>query len=84
MGARVITVHPGSLTGRQDEPEGIWDMQIEALKRFSERGRDLGLVVAMETIERRSKEVVIQPEIANRITDAVDMDNLRRDFRHLS
>jgi hypothetical protein len=59
-------------------------MQIEALKRFSERGRDLGLVVAMETIERRSKEVVIQPEIANRITDAVDMDNLRRDFRHLS
>src|SRR5918996_614605 len=84
MGARVISVHPGYLTGRQDEPEGIWDMQIEALKRFSERGRDLGLVVAMETIERRSKEVVIQPEIANRITDAVDMDNLRRDFRHLS
>ena len=75
MGARVITVHPGYLTGRQDEPEGIWDMQIEALKRFAERGRDLGLLVAMETMERRSKEVVIHPEIANRITDAVGMDN---------
>ena len=29
----------------------------------------------METMERRNKEVVIHPEIANRIVDAVNMDN---------
>ena len=75
MGARVITVHPGYLTGRQDEPEAIWDLQIEAFKRFARRGKELGLVVAMETMERRNKEVVIHPEIANRIVDAVNMDN---------
>jgi sugar phosphate isomerase/epimerase len=75
MGAKVITVHPGYLTGRLDEPEGIWDMQIEAFKRFAKRGKELGLIVAMETMERRNKEVVIHPEIANRITDAVNMDN---------
>lgn len=75
MGARVITVHPGYLTGRQDEPEGIWDMQIVAFERFAKRGQELGLVVAMETMERRNKEIVIHPEIANRIIDAVSMDN---------
>jgi sugar phosphate isomerase/epimerase len=75
MRAKVITVHPGYLTGRLDEPEGIWEMQIEAFKRFAKRGKELGLIVAMETMERRNKEVVIHPEIANRITDAINMDN---------
>lgn len=75
MGARVITVHPGYLTGRQDEPEGIWDFQIEAFQRFAKRGKELGLTVAMETMEKRNKEVVIHPEIANRIIDAVNMEN---------
>jgi sugar phosphate isomerase/epimerase len=75
MGARVITVHPGYLTGRQDTPEDIWDAQIEAFKRFAKRGKELGLVVAMETMEKRNKEVVIYPDIANRIVDAVSMDN---------
>ena len=75
MGARVITVHPGYLTGRQDTPEEIWDVQVAAFKRFAERGKELGLVVAMETMEKRNKEVVIHPDIANRIVDAVNMDN---------
>ena len=75
MGARVITVHPGYLTGRRDEPASIWDTQIEALERFAQRGKELGLTVAMETMERRNKEVVIDPQIANRIVDAVNMEN---------
>lgn len=75
MGARVITVHPGYLTGRQDEPESIWDPQVEALTRIAKRGKELGILVAMETMERRDKEVVIRPDIANRIVDAVNMEN---------
>ncbi len=75
MGAQVITVHPGFLTGRQDAPEDIWDMQISAFTRFANRGKELGLVIAMETMEKRNKEVVIYPEIANQITDAVNMEN---------
>ena len=75
MGAKVITIHPGFLTGRQDAPEGIWDMQISAFTRFADRGKQLGLVIAMETMERRNKEVVIHPEITNQIIDAVNMDN---------
>lgn len=75
MGARVITIHPGYLTGRQDAPEGIWDMQISAFTRFATRGKELGLAIAMETMEKRNKEVVIHPEIVNQIIDAVNMDN---------
>jgi sugar phosphate isomerase/epimerase len=75
MGARVITVHPGYLTGRQDGEEGIWEMQVEALTRIAKRGKEAGILVAMETMEKRNKEVVIRPEIANRIIDAVNMDN---------
>lgn len=75
MGAKVITIHPGFLTGRQDAPDDIWDMQISAFKRFASRGKELGLVIAMETMEKRNKEVVIYPEIANQIVEAVNMDN---------
>jgi sugar phosphate isomerase/epimerase len=75
MGARVITVHPGYLTGRQDGEESIWDLQIEALTEIAKRGKKVGILVAMETMERRNKEVVIHPEIANQIIDAVNMAN---------
>jgi sugar phosphate isomerase/epimerase len=75
MDAAVITIHPGYLTGRHDAAADIWDMQISAFKRFANRGKELGLVIAMETMEKRNKEVVIYPEIANQITDAVDMEN---------
>jgi sugar phosphate isomerase/epimerase len=75
MDAKVITIHPGFLTGRQDAPDSIWDMQISAFTRFAARGEQLGLVIAMETMERRNKEVVIHPEITNQIIDAVAMDN---------
>jgi len=75
MGARVITVHPGYLTGRQDGEGSIWDMQVEGLTRIAKRGKDVGVLVAMETMEKRNKEVVIHPEIANQIIDAVNMTN---------
>jgi sugar phosphate isomerase/epimerase len=75
MGAKVITIHPGFLTGRQDSPDDIWDMQISAFTRFGNRGKELGLVIAMETMERRNKEVVINPEIANDIVNTVNMKN---------
>jgi sugar phosphate isomerase/epimerase len=76
MGAQVITVHPGYLTGRQDEPDSIWDYQIEALAQITKRGKDVGIRVAMETMEKRNNEVVIDPATANRIIDAVNMENL--------
>jgi sugar phosphate isomerase/epimerase len=75
MGAKVMTIHPGFLTGRQDTPADIWEMQIDAFSRFAQRGQQLDLIVAMETMERRSKEVVIDPVRANEIVDAVNMDN---------
>lgn len=75
MGARVITVHPGYLTGRQDGLDSIWELQIEALTRIAKRGKELGILVAMETMEKRNKEVVIHPEIANEIIDGVNMEN---------
>jgi sugar phosphate isomerase/epimerase len=75
MAARVITIHPGYLTGRQDEPDSIRDLQIEAFTRIAKRGKDLGILVAMETMEKKAKEVVIRPDLANKIIDAVNMDN---------
>jgi sugar phosphate isomerase/epimerase len=50
-------------------------MQIGAFRRFASRGKELGRIIAAETMEKRDKEVVIYPEIANQITDAVDMEN---------
>src|SRR3990167_8983127 len=39
MGAKVITVHPGYLTSRQDGPDSIWDLQIEAFTRVAKKGK---------------------------------------------
>lgn len=75
MGARVITVHPGFLTGRQDTADSIWDLQIEAFTRIAKRAKDLGILIAMETMEKKAKEVVIRPDLANQIVDAVNVEN---------
>lgn len=75
MGARVVTVHPGFLTGRQDTADSIWDLQIEAFTRITKRAKDLGILIAMETMEKKSKEVVIRPDLANQIVDAVNFEN---------
>jgi len=75
MGARVITIHPGYLTGRQDEPDSIRELQIDAFTQMAKRSKQLGITVAMETMERKAKEVVINPELANEIIDAVNMEN---------
>lgn len=75
MGARVITIHPGYLTGRQDEADSIRDLQIEAFIKIAKRGKDLGMLIAMETMEKKAKEVVIRPDLANEIIDAVNMEN---------
>jgi sugar phosphate isomerase/epimerase len=75
MGARVITIHPGYLTGRQDEPDSIRELQIEAFTRIAGKGNDLGIRIAMETMERKAQEVVIRPDLANEIIDAVNMKN---------
>jgi sugar phosphate isomerase/epimerase len=75
LGAKVITVHPGFLTGRQDLPESIWDLQIEAFTQIAKRGQEVGILIAMETMERKPGEVVINPDLANQIIDAVNMKN---------
>jgi sugar phosphate isomerase/epimerase len=75
MGASVITIHPGYLTGRQDEPDSIRDLQIEVLTQIAKRGKDLGILIAMETMEKKAREVVIRPDLANEIIDAVNMEN---------
>ncbi|HWO40823.1 MAG TPA: sugar phosphate isomerase/epimerase family protein [Candidatus Eisenbacteria bacterium] len=75
MGARIITIHPGYLTGRQDEPESIRGLQIDAFTQIAKRSQQLGIMVAMETMERKAKEVVIHPDLANEIIDAVNMEN---------
>ncbi|MBI4523030.1 MAG: sugar phosphate isomerase/epimerase [Deltaproteobacteria bacterium] len=76
MGARVITVHPGYLTGRQDLPESIQDLQIDALTRIAKKAKEVGIRVGMETMEKKNNEVVIRPEIANELIEAVNMENL--------
>ena len=75
MAARVVTIHPGYLTGRQDQPDSILDLQIEAFTQIANRGKELGILIAMETMEKKAKEVVISPELANDIIDAVNMKN---------
>jgi sugar phosphate isomerase/epimerase len=76
MGAGVITVHPGYMTGKKDSPESIWDSNLEALTQIANRGKEMGILVGMETMENRAKEVVMHPDLANRIVDTVNMDNL--------
>jgi sugar phosphate isomerase/epimerase len=56
MGARVSR-SIGFLAGRQDAPEEIWDMQINAFTRFANREQRTG--PHCYEVEKRNKEVVI-------------------------
>ncbi len=71
LGAGVVTVHPGRMSTARDNPAGFDGVQLETFARIASRAAELGLTVGIEIMERRAGELVVSPEQANSLVEAV-------------
>jgi sugar phosphate isomerase/epimerase len=67
MGARVVVVHPGRRSSSRDRIEDYWPMILESLEPIDEAAAKAGVMVGLELMEKRPKEVVMLPEDARRV-----------------
>lgn len=67
LGARVVVVHPGRLSSSRDNPEAVWACLVEVVQQIDEWATAYGVVVGLEMMERRHKEIFVTPEDAGRL-----------------
>ena len=67
MDAHVVVVHPGRLSSSRDNPEAFWDYLLDVVRQIDEWATVHGVVVGLEMMERRHKEIFVTPEDAGRL-----------------
>jgi len=71
VGASVMVVHPGRLSSGKDDPEEYWPDLIEALAKLGRHAANYELVLAVENMEPRPRELVTTPKDAQRLLGSV-------------
>ena len=77
LGFHVITVHPGHLDSPSDKADRVyWQLQIDAFKKLAKKAAQLNLDLAIELMEHRPKEFVMEPPDVHKIIKAVKSKHL--------
>lgn len=77
LGAGVITVHPGQLSGRADLAEDYWPVQVSFFRSVYERAKSAGVQAAAEHMERGAKLIFGTPQDVVRLREALAADDAR-------
>lgn len=70
--ASVLTLHPGRLSSTKDRSDAFWPVLIEQMSVIAAKARQLGVIVGVENMERRSKEFVLAMDDIRKLLDGVD------------
>ena len=71
VGASTVVIHPGRLSSQKDDPEEYWPDLIEVVARLARQAASWGLVLAVENMEPRPRELVATPEDILRLLGSV-------------
>lgn len=75
--AHVITIHPGHLDPHAEKVDNkYWALQIDAFKQLTKKAAGLNLDVAIELMENREHEFVMEPPEVHKIIKAVKSKHL--------
>ncbi len=80
LGAEVVTVHPGHMSSSKDKPSDYFEMHLEQFYKIAKKARKLGLKVAVEVMEKKSMEIITDPEDLNSLIEYVDFDCMGTTF----
>jgi len=76
LGARVAVVHPGRMASSRDDPREAWSLLADSLSRVAEAAERLGVVIAVENMEGRPREIVRLPSDLLRLIEEVGSRSL--------
>lgn len=71
VGASVMVVHPGRLSSGKDDPEEYWPDLIETLAKLGRHAANYELVLAVENMEPRPRELITTPKDAHRLVGSI-------------
>lgn len=87
LGAEVITVHPGRLAEEKEVVSGreVWNYQIAAFTALARKAESKKLVIGVENMEKRPKELVLTEADIGKIIQTVGSNSLKvtLDVAHL-
>lgn len=70
LGARLVVVHPGRRSSSRDKWEHFWPELIDWVGELDEVADNYGIIVALELMENRPKEIFMLPEHAARLMES--------------
>ena len=76
---RILTVHPGRMSSSKDIPEDFLDKQFDALNEISKYAEKSGVIIGIENMEKRTKELVIRYEDLERLINALPYQSVGHD-----
>ena len=74
LGIRQVVVHPGHASSSKGSPEESWPLLLDGLERMAAAAHRWRLVLAVENMEDRPKELLVRPDELNRL-----LSDLRRE-----
>jgi sugar phosphate isomerase/epimerase len=74
LGIRQVVVHPGHASSSKGPPEESWALLLDGLDRIAAAAHRWNLVLAVENMEDRPKELLVRPEELSKL-----LMDLRRD-----
>ena len=77
---RVLTVHPGRMSSSKDIPEDFLDRQFDAMNEISKYAERNDVLIGVENMENRSKELVVRYEDLERLLDALPYPSVGMTF----
>ncbi|MBW2146048.1 MAG: sugar phosphate isomerase/epimerase [Deltaproteobacteria bacterium] len=71
VGASIVVAHPGRRSSRTDPPEIFHQPMLDSLRSLAGRAAELGITLALEIMEKKEKELIVDPNSMNSILDSL-------------
>ena len=76
----ILTVHPGRMSSSKDIPEDFLDGQFDALNEISKYAEKRDVIIGIENMEKRSKELIVRYEDLERLIKALPYPSIGMTF----
>jgi len=72
----LVVVHPGKMSSSKGTCTETNSILVEALRELAERAREKGVILALENMEKRPKEIIVTPDDLKGLLAAVRSNSL--------
>ncbi len=86
LGGEIVTIHPGSFSSSKEFPVEVWKRQLDAFQELAVYAEQYQVLLAVENMELRPRELVVEPDDLERLLKGIDSSRMgiTLDLAHLT